>query len=1237
MASRKPGAPPLSRGGPSAPSRAASVRSLSTSSSATKLNASTGSSDQEAGSSRPSSPPKRMSTGVAAGMRPPQNGAGGMAVRRGGEEETNIKVAVRVRGRAPGEPAPTAPILSTSGPRCSQITVHMDAPPVSSHSSAPTSALVTAADAPREKTYNFDNVFGPEADQGMVYQTVVTPVLAEVLSGYNCTIFAYGQTGTGKTHTMEGDLTSQLGTYVSEAGIIPRTLYRLFHQLELSKDEYSVHASFVELYNEELRDLLSPDLPTPLTSGGLKVYDDKGKGVVIQGLEDTPMRDAAHGLELLRRGSQKRQIAATRCNENSSRSHSVFTLTVHTKETTAKGEDVLRVGKLNLVDLAGSENIGRSGAENKRAREAGMINQSLLTLGRVINALVEKSTHVPYRESKLTRLLQESLGGRTKTCIIATVSAEKSNLEETLSTLDYALRAKSIRNRPEMNSRMTRAGLIMEYVKDIERLKRDVLAARSKEGFFVSNESWKEVQDESDARKNAADELRRLVEVAESKRESLQEQFEQNMQLLLKRETEMKAVKTECAEKKLELDGVIDQAKELQVALAEETELREAYRNSEKKLNRIASSLKAQAEDDQSDLGGLFAKLERKTRVEEVNRGLIADYRDNVSTVTARLEQQASAFSKAHLEFSDDLASTLDAFVKQETVSLEQSQGQLVGQLDSLRGIVADLAQEHGLSQGVMDSLAARIGGACAQIREASQQQATALQEEWVKVQEQLNTSQINAASGAKKAMNSLQDAIGNMIQETRNHIAAEEERVDAVKAFATESAEREVATLREQNQLLTNLLEQERQKSVTAREKLTKNIADLLVGFTNERDADLSEAISSVQSNMTTSEVHAQQFVDGHHEKMEELRAASQTFSQAIEDREKTTRRHRKKGEAYITEAQGMFSEGVTAWSGTLEASLSGGAQSFDKLAEDVAAEVQQARGQAESSLATQAKQLEALSASAEQSSSSALSQLASTLANVDDLSARTQDRLTSHRQTSLTYLNEATARLSKMRGDTRTYLEDQYAEDVPTGETPQRKEATSSSAHQWKLVPGTRQKALEQYRYMVAKKQQSRAEEADRRTRGTSVALSEVDGTMGTLPDDTRATMDTTAQHDDSQQQGTDEEGVEEGEEGLDEDVLEDSIHFDSDDTVKLGGRGAAAELSAGPPRPVSSLKTRSVPASVRGRGAARAVSARSVLGEKNVTNEEIVTDGAKKVGMKGGAAKAPPAGLGRRTTRA
>lgn len=195
--------------------------------------------------------------------------------------------------------------------------------------------------------------------------------------------------------------------------MIPRVLFNLFQQLEATSSDFSVKISFVELYNEELRDLLAPDLAAPSGTNqpmgmgvhrdapapvSLKLFDDANKrGIIIQGLEDTPVRTAADALALLTKGSHRRQIAATKFNDHSSRSHSVFSITVHTTMASSTGDGLLRVGKLNLVDLAGSENIGRSGAENKRAREAGMINQSLLTLGRVINALVDGSSHVPYR------------------------------------------------------------------------------------------------------------------------------------------------------------------------------------------------------------------------------------------------------------------------------------------------------------------------------------------------------------------------------------------------------------------------------------------------------------------------------------------------------------------------------------------------------------------------------------------------------------------------------------------------------------------------------------------------------------------------------------------------------------------------------------------------------------------------------------------------------------------------
>lgn len=329
-------------------------------------------------------------------------------------------MVIRCRRRSDREIQENSPIIvSSNGARSKEISVETGAPQSSL-------GIVTL---PPLRTYPFDLVFGPEADQAMVYHNVVSPMLEEVLMGYNCTLFAYGQTGTGKTYvyciililnphfnilpryTMHGDLKpTPMGNPSPDAGMIPRVLFRLFHSLETSKADYSVKISYIELYNEELRDLLASDFSPPTSStqpmgisgkekaAELKIFDDAGKkGVFIQGLEETAVKDCKDALALLNKGSERRQIAATRFNDHSSRSHSIFSITVHVKETSNIGDDLLKVGKMNLVDLAGSENIGRSGAENKRAREAGMINQSLLTLGRVINALVDNAAHVPYR------------------------------------------------------------------------------------------------------------------------------------------------------------------------------------------------------------------------------------------------------------------------------------------------------------------------------------------------------------------------------------------------------------------------------------------------------------------------------------------------------------------------------------------------------------------------------------------------------------------------------------------------------------------------------------------------------------------------------------------------------------------------------------------------------------------------------------------------------------------------
>jgi kinesin family protein 11 len=193
----------------------------------------------------------------------------------------------------------------------------------------------------------------------------------------------------------------------------------------------------MELYKEELCDLLNPG-----NTSQLKLYEEAGSGrVYVHNLEETNVYSPEDIFSILEKSYEERRTAETNLNKNSSRSHCIFSITIHTKEVAPDGEDLIKVGKLNLVDLAGSENIGRSGADKDilRTQEASKINKSLLTLGRVITALTDGAPHIPYRESKLTRLLQDSLGGSTKTCIIATISPAEGCLEETLSTLEYGM------------------------------------------------------------------------------------------------------------------------------------------------------------------------------------------------------------------------------------------------------------------------------------------------------------------------------------------------------------------------------------------------------------------------------------------------------------------------------------------------------------------------------------------------------------------------------------------------------------------------------------------------------------------------------------------------------------------------------------------------------------------------------------------------------------------------------
>ena len=523
----------------------------------------------------------------------------------------------------------------------------------------------------------------------------------KVLSGFNCTIFAYGQTGTGKTYTMSGDSLSDMVPIPDGAGIIPRVLHYLFEKLGSEDVESSVKCSFIELYNEELRDLLSADESTKL-----KIYDDGArKGTLIQGMEESYIQSAQKGISLLRTGSYKRQVAATKCNELSSRSHTVFTVTVYLKRTTDSGEDYVSAGKLNLVDLAGSENIQRSGAENKRAAEAGLINKSLLTLGRVINALVDKSSHIPYRESKLTRLLQDSLGGRTKTCIIATISPAKSNLEETISTLDYAFRAKNIKNKPQINQTVSKKTLLKEFASEIEKLKGELISTRQRNGVYLSTENYEQLTAENESRRILSEEQRDIISTMEANlRNKVQELYTlTNSFASMKKDNETLQVSVDESKNLLQqTETVLSITKR---CLLEESTIRKAHEQTEMELLSLGKEMQDKLLESTSDAEKLHKKLKRKSDLHSSNRGIFDTSRAMVSEKTADVDSVLQSFQAAQHLSLVKLSNRMKTFVQDELQELNKSKAYLQDKVKGFSILQAEVGEQTVKGQEELDNV----------------------------------------------------------------------------------------------------------------------------------------------------------------------------------------------------------------------------------------------------------------------------------------------------------------------------------------------------------------------------------------------------------------------------------------------------------------------------------------------------------------------------------------------------
>ncbi|EPB66314.1 kinesin motor domain protein [Ancylostoma ceylanicum] len=463
---------------------------------------------------------------------------------------------------------------------------------------------VTGKEEPR-RTFFFDAVFPPDCDQMRVYNVAARPIVENVLKGYNGTIFAYGQTGTGKTFTMTGDLERP-----ELQGIIPNSFAHIFDHIAKCQQDttFLVRVSYLEIYNEELRDLLAKDGH----GANLEIKEKADVGVYVKNLISIIVGSASQMQKLMEFGNKNRKVGATKMNEESSRSHAMFSVTVESSE-----RGMVTQGKLHLVDLAGSERQSKTGAAGERLREAAKINLSLSTLGNVISALVDtKCTHIPYRNSKLTRLLQDSLGGNSKTVMIANIGPASYNYDETLSTLRYANRAKNIQNVARINEDPKDAQL-RKYQHEIEMLRKQL--AEEEAEMNSENESAWELR------------MQEMEQNLEKTREQLagrdveDEETRKLVQQMLEREAELKRARAEHAELRAKLsqmesrlivggENMLEKAEEQARLLEESNRELEQSRTQESRLRDQLKEKEAAREDIEEKYSSLQDEAAAKTR-----------------------------------------------------------------------------------------------------------------------------------------------------------------------------------------------------------------------------------------------------------------------------------------------------------------------------------------------------------------------------------------------------------------------------------------------------------------------------------------------------------------------------------------------------------------------------------------------------------------------------------------------
>ncbi|GAB4854984.1 hypothetical protein Ancab_023571 [Ancistrocladus abbreviatus] len=528
------------------------------------------------------------------------------------------------------------------------------------------------------ESYKFDEVFTETASQKRVYQVVAKPVVESVLGGFNGTIMAYGQTGTGKTYTV-GNLGKD---DASERGIMVRALEDII--ANTSPDNDSVEVSYLQLYMESVQDLLSPDkVNIPI------VEDPKTGEVTLPGAASVKIRDLDHFMELLQKGEANRHASNTKMNTNSSRSHAI--LMVYVRQSVAgiidpgmsfhekvKGTDVhggtvirkIRKTKLLIVDLAGSERIDKSGSEGQLLEEAKFINLSLTSLGKCINALAENSPHIPIRESKLTRLLRDSFGGSARTSLIITIGPSARHHAETTSTIMFGQRAMKIVNMVKLKEEFDYESLSKKLEIQVDNLTKEIDRQQKLRDNYI-HEMEKKLKDCQLSFSEAEKSLVTRSEILEKENACLEKEMEAILSELDQQKDCNKLLRDEVARLELSLEHCKQKQHEnstYQKALAETTQMYES---------QIAELIK-QLEDERAHCEGMEKQL-------DATKKLLSDHERSIKQHQLENSRYQKVFSDTTQTYEKKIAE-LTKHLEDEHAHREHAKEQV----DSLKKVFND-------------------------------------------------------------------------------------------------------------------------------------------------------------------------------------------------------------------------------------------------------------------------------------------------------------------------------------------------------------------------------------------------------------------------------------------------------------------------------------------------------------------------------------------------------------------